>query len=317
MRISLLLSLLGFLCISSCRFEEVSQKPSITTLFVFSDLHLDEHPSMDSPVYRMLEDALGSSNDTIQTDSIRIQNANAWIFNGDLTGHGKEMEWERYVRLIDSFASLGKVEVFENFGNHDGARGGFVRHGIAQRNRQKMEVTHSENGLFSAKDFGNYRIVTLGLYPGNEWVDTCEWCHYFKDDFKHPEYSLDFLKFDIHHPSNKGKSYVLFFHYGWDTFSQKWWTIPEQESLYEVIKDHQVKAIFTGHNHQVGQRKWKGIDVFSSGSPQKEDQTGNYLIVHLTHQGISVEERQKGKTAGFKFQKSFDSYKIKQNKLSP
>ena len=87
----------------------------------------------------------------------------------------------------------------------------------------------------------------------------------------------------------------MYFHYGWDSFSTLWWTEAEQENFYDVIKGYNVAAIFTGHNHATGYLKWKGIDVYSAGSPQSGLKTGSFLFVQAGKDSLHVMERRYNK----------------------
>jgi predicted phosphodiesterase len=299
------LLILIYFGLNSCRPQLHTSDTNQTFQFlIFSDLHIQDLQHPDSPVYQMFQEAqqLISTRQEMFTSSDSLPQV--WVFNGDLTDSGKEEQWNAYTELVDSFTNLTNLIVMENFGNHDGGPNDAVRQGIAKRNLRQPQAFVSDNGLFRAENFGPFRLVTLGAYPGNVWNEDCEWCHYFKDDFKHPEYSLDFLIEDLQNPENEQQQYVLFFHYGWDEFSLLWWTKKEQNAFYKAIKNHRIKAIFTGHNHHEGHRKWKGIDVFSCGSPQKNGETGNFLWVTLQESGIRVQSLEKGKKGTFSFSKN-------------
>jgi cytolysin (calcineurin-like family phosphatase) len=101
--------------------------------------------------------------------------------------------------------------------------------------------------------------------------------------------SLEFLKSDLAmNLRSRRQPVVLFFHYGWDDFSLLWWTGKEQEAFAEAIKEYNVAAIFHGHNHSAAAYKWNGIDVFSSGSPQRGSSVGNFLLVRSDGDSLSV-----------------------------
>lgn len=214
------------------------------------------------------------------------------LISGDLTDDGQPAQWSQFQQLfgLKGEARL-KMPVYENYGNHDGDTNGIVRKGIQQRNMQRNKLSAvSTNGMHYSWNWGNYHIVSLGSYPSDKWDDTCQWCHYFKKSFREPQNSLGFLREDLARHA-KGKKVLLYFHYGWDSFSKLWWTEAEQENFYKVIKNYQIAAIFTGHNHATGYLKWKGYDVYSAGSPQAGQKTGSYLVVRATEDSIHVLER--------------------------
>ena len=61
---------------------------------------------------------------------------------------------------------------------------------------------------------------------------------------------------------------ILYFHYGWDDFSQLWWTRQEQQNFYKASKDYNIAAIFTGHKCY-GLYKMEWDRCLFSGKPTK------------------------------------------------
>ena len=210
---------------------------------------------------------------------------------GDLTDTGSGEEWNKFKRAfgINGEGEI-KIPVYETYGNHDGNIDGAIRSGIVKRNKERNNISAiSENGLHYSWNEGNYHFISLGSYPGMEWDPDCEWCHYFKESFRDPQNSLQFLKDDLaNNLKNTDQKVVLFFHYGWDDFSLLWWTEEEQENFYNAIRDYNISMIFHGHDHQAENYKWKGIDVWSAGSPQRGNKTGNYLLASFTKDSILV-----------------------------
>jgi cytolysin (calcineurin-like family phosphatase) len=174
-----------------------------------------------------------------------------------------------------------KMPVYETFGNHDGGLAQTVRQATIRRNPMRPGLAAiSENGLHYSWDWNGVHFVNLGSYPGNEWIDSCGWCHYFKDPFREPLYSRNFLRHDLaRNVGASGRPVVLVQHYGWDDFSKLWWTRPDMDSLAEVIRPYHVIGIFHGHSHAVEHRTWNGIPVWSAGSTVKGEAPGDILVV--------------------------------------
>lgn len=183
-----------------------------------------------------------------------------------------------------------RYPVYETFGNHDGGIGQAVRQATIRRNPGRPGLARiSENGLHYSWDWNGVHFVNLGAYPGNDWVDSCGWCHYFKDPFREPLFSRDFLRTDLLQcVGTSGRPVVLIQHYGWDDFSKLWWTKPDRDSLASVIGPYNVIGIFHGHSHAVEHRTWNGIPVWSAGSTVKEGQPGDILIVRYRKGKLTV-----------------------------
>jgi predicted phosphodiesterase len=209
---------------------------------------------------------------------------------GDLTQDGREDEWLRYTR---NFGVTGEADlkypVYEIPGNHDGNIDGAVRSGIRERNLAREGINMAENNLHYSWNESGVHFAALGIYPGLEWDPNCEWCHYFHESFRDPEMSLAFLEYDLkNNLQHTDQPVILFFHYGWDGFSLLWWTEAEQERFYNVIRDYNITAVFHGHDHAIEHYQWKGIDVWSAGSPQAGEKTGRFLTLDFENDSMHV-----------------------------
>ena len=213
------------------------------------------------------------------------------IHCGDILDSPSDSAWQLFTADygLTGDARL-KLPVYETFGNHDGGLSQSVRQGVKQRNPMRPGLTGiSENGLHYSWDWNGVHFVSLGSYPGNEWIDSCGWCHYFKDPFREPLFSRDFLRQDLQrNVGATGKPVVLIQHYGWDGFSLLWWTVPDRDSLAAVIKGYNVIGIFHGHSHAVEHRSFQGIPVWSAGSTVKGDGPGDILVVRYRRGRLTV-----------------------------
>jgi len=213
------------------------------------------------------------------------------IHCGDITDNGSDSAFRQFQEdygLIGE--ALLKIPVYETFGNHDGGIDMPVRQASVRRNPQRPGlVAISENGLHYSWNWNGIHFVNLGSYPGDAWIDSCGWCHYFKDSFREPSFSRDFLKQDLKYSvGTGGQPVVLIQHYGWDDFSKLWWTIPDRDSLFAAISDYNVIGIFHGHSHAVEHRVQNGINIWSAGSTVKEGQKGDILVVRYRKGKLKV-----------------------------
>lgn len=272
-------AILFLFILASCNNREAD------SIIILSDLHYDSTDVRST----VIDSVLVRINQMTHEEAGGKINSVAVL--GDITQDGSEMQWDKYVKAfgLNGESDL-KYPVYELPGNHDGNIDGAVRTGIRERNNERRNILDvSDNGLHYSWEAGDYHLVALGIYPGLEWDPDCEWCHYFRESFRDPEMSLQFLEKDLRHNlDNKNQPVVLMFHYGWDDFSLLWWTEEEQERFYSVIRDYNIAGIFHGHDHAVEHYTWKGIDVWSAGSPQSGDKTGEFLVVNLRQDSLAV-----------------------------
>jgi cytolysin (calcineurin-like family phosphatase) len=281
------------ICLAFLIFSCQDQEP--VTFFVVSDTHFGVNNSVES-YNRTVIERMNRLPGTEYPDSIEgsVQSPGGVLIPGDLTDHGDPDSWEKFTDLygLNGEKEL-KYPVFEGFGNHDGPVEGAVRSGIRKRNTQREQTINvSDNGLHYSWDWDNIHFVNLNSYPSAEWDSTCAWCHYFEESFREPQQSLQFLEQDLsENIDQSNQPIILYFHYGFDEWGYKWWTEAERDAFYETIKPYNVLAIFYGHSHSVQKDRWRGIPVYCVGSTQKEDRPGEFIVVEITDQNMTVLER--------------------------
>ncbi len=206
---------------------------------------------------------------------------------GDLTDTGTWDNWYGYYwflywreGFVDDYGLKGDgrldYPVYEGFGNHDihSPATGVVLDGIRDRNAQRMGLANiSSNGLHYSWDWEGIHFINLNLYPGGAG-DAAE--------------SLDFLADDLNTQlGGSNRPVIVYHHYGFDGFSNGWWTQTERLAYYDVIENYNVIATFHGHCHATMKRKWKGIDTFNIGSARDQ----KFFVVHITGDEMVVAER--------------------------
>lgn len=262
------------------------------TFIIASDTHYGKNAYVDS-FNKATINAMNRMPGIDYPDSIggTVDTPLGVVISGDLTENGKK---ESFLEFIDHFGLNGNKKllypVYEGFGNHDGNKNGYVRNTIKIRNLQRKQLsTISADSLHYSWNWGDIHFVNLNSYPANKWDSNCEWCHYFKESFREPEFSLDYLIKDLEEQVGiTGKPVVLFFHYGFDVWGNKWWTVQEQDKFYNVIKDYNIKAIFHGHTHEVDHYFWNDIPIWCVGSTQKDEGPGEFLVVNIKSEKMVV-----------------------------
>ncbi len=232
-------------------------------------------------------------------DMPKIEKPKAVIVTGDLTDLGSYTNLYGFSLLSifnwDGFISdyglngenLLNFPVLEGFGNHDNLSwGNWVKWSIKKRNKERNEkIFISENELHYSWDWDGIHFVQLNVYPGNS---------------EEAEKSLAFLKYDLENNLiKKDTPIILFHHYGFDGYSDDWWTSEERYDYYTLIKDFNVIAIFQGHQHDMFHLVWNGIDVFSSGNLF----SNNYLVCIIEDNKLKVFSRKQNEWSDFKFEK--------------
>jgi cytolysin (calcineurin-like family phosphatase) len=227
-----------------------------------------------------------------------IAQPRAILIPGDLTDSGTAVNFNGYSRFIgfgshidgyiDDFPVNGgkghqlKYPVIESYGNHDidNQSNDLVLQGIARRNGEsKLKRTFCDNRLHSAWDWDDVRFVNVNLYPGKAgWA---------RD-------SLPFLAADLRVAvGDSRRPVVIMQHYGFDDFSlePRWWTDAQRAEFHEVIKNYNVVAIFSGHQHWADRVEWNGINDYVLPRAKGGNNTDGVYAVRMTDRRMIVAHR--------------------------
>lgn len=272
------------------------------TFFVGTDPHYgkSELTNDEAANKKTIYDMNALSKDFLYPDGSKIDEPKAVIVTGDLTDMGYYWQWyglSLYFRFLqwDGFISdyglngenLLNYPVFEGFGNHDNLGWvAWVKNSIFYRNQQRGEkINLSENKLHYSWDWEGVHFIHLNVYPG---------------DTKEAENSLTFLKYDLENNlADKSMPLILFHHFGFDGYSDDWWTCEERENYFNVINNYNTVAIFQGHEHSMFHLVWKGIDVFSPGSLKDIE----YFVCRVEDNKLKINARENCKWTSFYFEK--------------
>ena len=207
---------------------------------------------------------------------------------GDLTELYAASQWSSFT---NDWGLTGErrlaFPVYEGYGNHDDPST-LIKQSIIARNLLRPNVSNiSSNGYHYSWDWDYLHLVCLNLCPGTQPVLLGHV----------PNDSLPFLAYDLaSRVGNSGKPVIIYHHYGFDSFSYTWWPDTARSNYFEIIKNYNVLAIFAGHNHLVDRVVWNGIATYNDGTLGKF--TGNFLVVHLAGNRLTVAERTPTNTWG-------------------
>ncbi len=251
------------------------------SFFASSDLHYGLQREGAEPAYvyndKLIEamNAMPGNNYPDEIGGI-VHEPRGVIITGDLTEHDRPSEIEDFT---SNWGLNGEEElnypVFETFGNHDGDN---VRQEIIDRNPlREHEITISDNGLHYAFNWNYVRFIAAGIFPGYEESDGL-----FNYD---PYESLDFIVEDLEtNVGATGEPVVIYHHFGFGGHSYPtWWTEDEAEEYYNAIKDYNVIAIISGHEHDHSFEQWEGIDVINL--PHYDDNImgeNGFAVINIT-----------------------------------
>ncbi len=181
------------------------------------------------------------------------------LIAGDLTEHGTESDWAKFHSLYGQNGRDAQVHlpVFEGIGNHDQTPDEYVVRQVIRR--------HGSDPY--AWDWGDLHLVCLGIAPdgrGLSWLQE------------------DLGRIDPLVPL------VLYLHYPLaGPYADTWFSRGGyRDQFRELLRDHNVIAIFHGHFHAAGNYRWEGKDVYSLGSPK--DTWRSFAVVHVTDSAFSV-----------------------------
>jgi cytolysin (calcineurin-like family phosphatase) len=178
--------------------------------------------------------------------------------------------------------------VYEGYGNHDvdNTDYSYTLQGIRERNLVRPDVSNiSDNGLNYSWDWEGVHFVNLNIYQGEN---------------ERSAFSLDFLIQDLAaNVGDSGRPIVLMQHFGFDSFSDQWWTPAEQQAYADAINGFNVVGIFHGHLHDTQLYQWNGIDVFMGSSARD----GNFLVVEFDGDQMKVAARE-GDRWGYTLEKT-------------
>ena len=228
------------------------------------------------------------------------------IILGDIVDDGEAPDvlstWQEYV---DDFGLKGDgllaYPVYEGFGENDGPSNGLVRNNLKSRNKLRPALRSiSADGLHYSWDWGKVHFVHLNLYPGRAGEELLNyWRRRISSDARYPKYSLDFLIEDLRrNVGGSDRPVVIFQHYGFDSWSETFWTERERNAFLNAIEPYNVVAIFWGHSHVSQAFSWNDIKTWCAGTLNNDPDPGEFLVVNIKTGRRSGEMMVAGRTAG-------------------
>ncbi|MBP6908912.1 MAG: metallophosphoesterase [Candidatus Saccharicenans sp.] len=212
------------------------------------------------------------------------------VITGDIVDDGSapdiEKTWQEYVEDYGLTGDkLLAFPVYEGFGESDGPSSGLVRVNLKSRNRLRSGLRSiSADGLHYSWDWGQVHFVQLNLYPGSAGEEYLNiWRRRVSGDARYPKHSLEFLIDDLRrNVGSSGRPVVLFEHYGFDSWSEAFWTEKERSAFLQTIQPYNIIAIFWGHSEVPQGFSWNGIKTWCAGTSNHDPDPGEFLVVKIT-----------------------------------
>jgi len=278
--------------------------PRDVTFYVVADTHADPPESYDLRALARAIDAVADDGTWPATidgaptgfTEDAIAPPRGVVFLGDITGWGTApAEIPTFRRYFAGGAETIAYPAYVGLGNHDlddadrppelgqEYRDQFWAF-VESRHRgaaAPVPVTRFDDASRAYSwDLDDVHLVQTHRYPGDD--------HYGLTS------SLDFLRDDLDVAA--GRPVFVFHHYGMDAFGtqDRWWTGDERAAYRDVLRDHDVAAIFTGHSHAAFHYEWEDLRVFQVNNAKAENGTGNndgngsFAIVRITDERLDM-----------------------------
>ncbi len=254
------------------------------TFFVTSDTHYgtlqtSNNEQLNKDIVSNMNYIPGNLNFPASLGGKLVQEPRGVLVAGDLTDLGEDYEWDGYSTydgFIDDYGGTLNYPLYEGYGNHDVesllGTSDYARERVKYRTQHYLRtgVNYiSSNGYHYSWDWDSLHLVCLNLGLGTS------------GDFFN---SLGFLADDLTaNVGSSGRPVIIYFHYPIGSASSA-----NQNTFYNLIKNHNVVAIFHGHGHvpelQISQ--WQGFDVYNVGTFHM----GKFMVAHLRPDGLVVAE---------------------------
>lgn len=235
----------------------------------------------------------------------------AVVSTGDETNDGQQTSLGAFRLLYEAGWSSDStwMPLFPGYGNHD------MQNDCEFDNCAKRMLDYSSNtascnpnGMDPQSrnyswDWGKFHLVQLNSWAGDTLAG---YNNSYTPKVKDTHGSgLPWFIADLQsHVGNSGRPVILFQHYGWDPLSTQlnsdgtpsWWSDTDRQTFLNIIKDYNVVAIITGHDHNLGSY---GVSVTDSSGNAKmlddfvggtggQNGTGEFFMVRLTDQFLDL-----------------------------
>ena len=230
-----------------------------------------------------------------------VQTPRGVIEIGDIADGGTDPQFNTFAADYGINAECRlRYPVFEGLGNHDGRVGDPISLRVKARTAFRRSLTGiSTNGMHYSWDWNSVHFVHLNRVGVN--VEDVNPAHALEGD---QCYALDFLTSDLTaNVGASGRPVFVVQHYGFEEFSQTWWTVGERTLLWNALHNYNVIGIAHGHKHTIDKYQWNGtnfgpslpnsLDIFedSSGFNQTSVCPGGFYVIRVRNSQLAWAQR--------------------------
>lgn len=104
---------------------------------------------------------------------------------------------------------------------------------------------------------------------------------------------LQWLESDLKKNEKKKLPVIILMHYSFDESDSRWMSKVDRDSLYQILKEHKILAIFNGHDHKPSLSDWNGIKVYTADNAWMDTQGQSpsfYYLEYLPNKGLTVNQ---------------------------
>ncbi len=227
----------------------------------------------------------------------------AVVSTGDETNDGQQTSLGAFRLLYETGRTTDSLQfpLFGGYGNHD------VYEDCEFNNCAKRMLDYSGNSAACVPngpdaesknyswDWGKFHMIQLNNWAGDTQAGTNN--STTPNTVDTHKSGLPWLINDLANHTGGGTApIVIFQHYGWDDFSSGSWSDADKQSFLAAIRDYNVIAIFTGHDHNLASYsapytdshgKVKILDDFAGGTGGQGGY-GEFFAVRLSANFMDV-----------------------------
>lgn len=276
------------------------------TVAIVGDVHFDPPPESDQYYHVVAMNAvcgtvagkdtqkwpqkIGKQKTNFSCADKKIEAFSAVALVGDITDRAVPSALELLKKRYEQGTDTKQIHfpVYVGLGNHDLDPQHVEKHHDQYKQQMLDYVAERHCGINAPVPVLNFDKASKNYSWNMKGVHFLQ-THTFAGDTTDNVNSIEWLKEDLALYANDNKPVVILQHYSFDEFGLKWWSDQQRDELYNVLKNYNVIALFTGHSHYADIQKWHDIDVFQVNNAWPDnDGNGSFFICNIDENYINI-----------------------------